>query len=485
MRYVLKNIDEITDSREILESRPHPFTQIFIYIIIVILLAAFIWSWFSEKEIVVKATGIVEPNKNITKISNEVAGKVKAINVKDGDKVKSGQVLYTIDHSSLDAQKGAYEADLKLMTTEVNNLNKLKQSITDGKNYFDQNSSDEKDYYNRYERYVEGCSDINNSAKSAQVQIQDLQNQVTKLSQLQKCIKDNNNYFNDSSSYNNQYEDYSASLKQYQGKIDDANNQYNTLKQEQNSNSAITQSQVDSAKIAVDSANEDLQKYKAEFTENISSTLEQDQNKVKELQSTPALSQESGSEYTSIDEYKNDNLTQINSSIVTDQSKINEDNGNINSTNISIDKCTVKASTDGVINLLNVINVGDVLQAGTQLAAILPNGNSKYKIDIYVSNKDSGNIKKGQAIRCNFDALPYSEYGSVDTTISSLSVDAKVDSNSKTSYYSAEAEIANKPLYDKKGDAAYVKAGMTSEIDIITKREKMLYWLLEQINLKD
>jgi multidrug resistance efflux pump len=485
MRYVLKNIDEITDSREILESRPHPFVQILIYIIIAILIAAFLWSWFSEKEIVVKATGVVEPNKSTTIVASESAGKVTAVNIKDGDKVKAGQVLYTIDHSSLDAQKTAYEADLKLMTTEVNNLNKLKQSITDGKNYFNQNSSDEKDYYDKYERYVEGTSDINNSAKSAQVQIQDLQDQVNKLTLLQKSINDNKNYFNDGSSYDNQYKDYATNLQQFQLKINDAQNQYNGLKNELNSNRSVTQSQVDSAKLAIDSANEDLQKYKAEFMENISSTLEQDQNKVRELQSTPSLSQESGSQYTSIDEYKNDNLSQINSNIISDQSKINQDNGNIQTTNISIDQCSVKAGADGIINELNIVNVGDVLQAGTQLVAILPSSNSKYKMDIYIANKDSGNIKKGQTIRCNFDALPYSKYGSIDTTISSLSADAKVDSNSKTSYYSAEAEISNKPLYDKKGEQAYVKAGMTCEIDIVTKRENMLYWLLEQINLKD
>jgi HlyD family secretion protein len=485
MRYVLKNIDEITDSREILESRPHPFVQIFIYIIIAILVAAFIWSWFSEKEIVVKATGVVEPNKNITNVAVEASGKITSVAVKDGEKVKAGQVLYTIDHSGLDAQKNAYEADLKLMTTEVSNLNKLKQSITDGKNYFNPASSDEKDYYDKYERYVEGVSDINNSAKSAQVQIQDLQDQVNKLALLEKCIKDNKNYFNDNSSYNNQYEDYTTNIEQYQGKINDVQAQYNVLNSELNSNSSVTQTQVDSAKIAVDSAKEDLQKYKAEFMENIASTLEQDQNKVRELQSTPALSQESGSQYTSIDEYKNDNLSQINSNIVSDQSKIDQDNGNIDATNVSIGQCSIKAGTNGVINELNIVNVGDVVQAGTELAAILPKDNSKYKLDIYVANKDSGNIKKGQTIRCNFDALPYSEYGSIDTTISSLSVDAKVDSNSKTSYYSANAEIPNRPLFDKKGEAAYIKAGMTCEIDIVTRREKMLYWLLEQINLKN
>jgi multidrug resistance efflux pump len=502
VRYVLKDINEITDSREILESRPHPFTRIFIYILIAILLSGFIWSYFSEKEIEVKATGIIEPSKSIIEVANEAAGKVTSINFKDGDKVKKGQVIYTIDHSNLDVQKSALEDDLKLQTDEVNNLNKLKQSITDGKNYFDANSSDAKEYYGKYQRYVEGISDINNSANSSQVQIGDLQDQVSKLNLLEKSINDNKNYFNDSSSYNNQYNDYETNVQQYQGKIDDAQNQYNTLNKQKNSmqnqgqnsqqtgtssgtNEVALQGQIDSAKIAIDSANEDLTKYKDEFMENISSTIEQDQTKIKELQSAPSLSQENGSNYTSVDEYKNDNLSQIENAIKTDQSKIDQDNSNIKSADISIDECTVEAPTDGVINALNQINKGDILQAGTVIANVLPIVDSKYKLQLYIANKDIGNIKKGQDISCNFDALPYSEYGSVNTEIETISADAKVSQSSGTSYYTGEATIPNKPLYDKKGEKAEIKSGMSCQVDIITRKEKMLYYLLEQINLKD
>lgn len=511
MKYILQNIDEITDSREILESRPHPFTRIFIYIMIAILVSAFIWSYFSEKEIVVKASGVVEPNKAIIQVSNEAAGKVTFINFKDGDKVKKDQILYTIDHSSLDVQKAALEDDLKLQTSEVDNLNKLKRSIIDGKNYFDQNSNNEKEYYNRYVRYTEGIGDINNSAQSVKVQIQNLQDQVSKLNLLETSINDSKNYFGDNSSYSNQFQSYQVSVQQYQGKINDAQNQYNALKKQldeqkkqtstqniqtsfQNSSQIvqnnqtseiITQNQLDSAQIAIDSANQDLSKYKLEFMQNINSTIEQNQMKIRQLQSTPSLSQENGSQYTSSEEYKNDNLIQIDTNIKTDQSKIDQDNNNIKSTDINIDQCTVKAPSDGIINSLNQIKNGDLLQDGTQIATMIPEDNSQYKIEICIANKDIGNIMNGQSIRCKFDALPYSDYGSIDTKIINLSADAKLNQNNSTSYYTAEAVITNKPLYNKKREKADIKPGMTSQIDIVTRKQKMLYYLLEKINLKD
>lgn len=518
MKYILQDIDEITDSREILESRPHPFIRVFIYILIGILLSAFVWSYLSEKEIVVKATGIVEPNKAVTQISNEAAGKITSVNFKDGDKVKKDQILYTIEHTNLDVQKAGLEDDLKLQTSEVDNLNKLKKSILDGKNYFNESSDKEKEYYNRYVRYTEGVGDINNSAQAIKVQIQDLQDQVSKLNLLQKSINDNKNYFVDNSSYNNQFQNYQVSIQQYQGKINDTQNQYSTLKNQieeqkkqassqniqtngqntneigqsvqdqisQNkSNQTSTEYQLSSGKIAIDSAKQDLLKYKSEFMQNINSSIEQNQTKIKELQSTPSLSQENGSQYTSSEEYKNDSLIQIDTNIKTDQSKIDQDNSNIKSTDINIEQCNVKAPNDGIINSLNQIKNGDLLQAGTQIATMLPEDNSQYKIQIYIANKDIGNIKNGQNIRCNFDALPYSDYGSVDTKITNLSADAKVNQNNSTSYYTAEATITNKPLYNKKREEGRIKRGMTSQINIITRKEKMLYYLMKQINLKD
>ncbi|UZW14496.1 HlyD family efflux transporter periplasmic adaptor subunit [Clostridium pasteurianum] len=507
MKYILQNIDDITDSREVLESRPHPFTRIFIYIMIAVLLLAFIWSYFSEKEIVVKANGIVEPNKAIIQVSNEAAGKVTSINFKDGDKVKKDQILYTINHTNLDVQKAGLEEDLKLQNVEVNNLNKLKNSITDGKNHFNENSNDEREYYNRYVRYTEGIGDINNSAQAVKVQIQNLQDQILKLNLLQKSINDNKNYFGDNSSYSNQLQSYQINIQQYQGKINNARNQYNALKKQiyeqkkqtssqnmQNSsqidqNNEISEinnkSQLDNAKIAIDSANQDLSKYKLEFMQNINSSKEQNEIKIKEIQSAPSLSQENGSQYTSSEEYKHDNLIQIDTNIKAAQSKINQDNNNIKSIDINIAQCTVKAPSDGIINSLNEIKEGDLLQAGTQIATMLPIDNSQYKIQIYIANKDIGNIKKGQNIRCNFDALPYSDYGSIDTKITNLSADAKVNQNNSTSYYTAEAIIYNKPLYNRKREKADIKPGMTSQIDIITRKEKILYYLMKQINLKD
>lgn len=53
------------------------------------------------------------------------------------------------------------------------------------------------------------------------------------------------------------------------------------------------------------------------------------------------------------------------------------------------------------------------------------------------------------------------------------------------SYYFVESEIENKPLFSYKGEQGEIKIGMTCEAQVVTKQKKILYYLLEKINLKN
>lgn len=57
MTPVIKDIREVTDSKEMYESKPHPFLTIFIYIILVSIILVGIWMYFGEIDIVSKGRG--------------------------------------------------------------------------------------------------------------------------------------------------------------------------------------------------------------------------------------------------------------------------------------------------------------------------------------------------------------------------------------------------------------------------------------------
>ena len=48
-----------------------------------------------------------------------------------------------------------------------------------------------------------------------------------------------------------------------------------------------------------------------------------------------------------------------------------------------------------------------------------------------------------------------------------------------------EGSLSSNVLYSNKGEESYIKSGMTCEARIITRKEKMLYYLLEKIGFKN
>lgn len=478
MNYVFQDLEDMTDSRELMDSRPHKFTIIFIYIVIVIVAAAFIWSYIGEKEIVVKTSGVVRPSAEVKDISNKVSGKIESVNFSDGEKVKKGKVLYTLDHKEFDMQKDALEKQLKLEKDDMDGTNALKKSINDGTNYLDKNTQEE--YYDEYEKYADDCKNITDSASYAGVQISNLQDTVNKLNCLIKSVNDNKNYFNDNSSYNNQYTDYEINVQQYQNKITQAQQLSDSLKNE----AGIEQSEIVQADSDVQNNKSQLEIYKNKFLGDTKSSLEENESKLKSIQADPQSLNTNSSQAASVSEYKNQTIIQLDGSIKSIQEKIDGGNDNLKSINENIKNCTVKAEHDGIINSINNLDKGDYIQSGAAIASILPVKSSKFKIMLYIDNKDIGNIKKGQEVNIKLSALSYSEYGMLKSKIENISADAKTSQGSKTSYYTAEVLIPNKLLYSHKGEKAHIRNGMTCEGDVVTRREKIIYYVLEKINLK-
>ena len=93
MKTVIENINDITDSTELLESRPPSFTVIFIYLLIGLLVIAFAWTYIGEIDIVVKANGVVRPNQRISTINNIVTGKIDELYIENGKAVKKNDIL--------------------------------------------------------------------------------------------------------------------------------------------------------------------------------------------------------------------------------------------------------------------------------------------------------------------------------------------------------------------------------------------------------
>ena len=142
--------NELSDSRELLEAKPPRVIKIFIYFVVGMLTITFVWISLFSIEITVKSPGIVRPVQDISVVKNIVSGAVKKINFTDGQEISKGDLLYSIETSSIDIEYDQVLSRIDRLETRKINLNILKDSIFSSKNGFKES---EINFYNRYLNY--------------------------------------------------------------------------------------------------------------------------------------------------------------------------------------------------------------------------------------------------------------------------------------------------------------------------------------------
>ena len=475
MKYKIEELKDITDSREIMQSKPQGFSRYMMYIIIAILVLVLAWSLIATKEICVKANGVVVPKKETTKISSTLNGKVTTNNVTEGMKVKKGDILLSIDGEEYELQKKSLDDSLKNKEKELEANKKLKNSILDEKNYLDSSDSVESNYSKMYDLYIQNIKTGNAQVEAVDIQKDNIKKTISDLNILIKCYKEEKNYFDTSNYLYYQYSDYEMTLKNYRDQITSYKEKINVLqgsKTEENKDSI--EAQIEELQKGIDSINSEIEKFKNTSIMNVTSTIAENESKLKESVATSS----SGS-------YKEQYISQLDSTISSLESTISDIKMNLDMTNEKIDETTIKAQYDGVITLLNEVKVGDYIQAGTQIASIVPENSKEYKAQIYIANQDFGEINEGEDVILEFVSLPQSEYGIVKTNIKEISVDAKVSEKEGTSYYTGECTIPLTSMKNKKGTTVDIKNGMLVQARIINREVSYFRYFLEKINILD
>ena len=539
-KFNIQNLNEISDGRELLETRPNRFTSIFIYILIAILVSFLIWAWFSTKEVVINVPGIVISNDNSYAISTMLTGAVESVNVKSGQYVKTGDVLFTLNTKNDKTQLDGLEKQEKDLSSNITDLNSLIKAINEDSSFI----NNENKYYSEYSSYLAQNNIINSELNTENSMIANVKNQINGLNKLVKSIQSNSNSVSDNSLYNAQYESYENSRQSLENKINSLNTQKNTLISELNNDKNLQSSlqteqnnlnkekeaglkdensSNSNSKTSKDSVKLNKEEQKIQDTTNKINNIEsQMQNSVSnttltnEINSINAEIQSTNSQIANLE---NQTISQIESQIQTLNNQLNELKGSNSKTALNkpltkyqllsqingtlnteksndeqlkikikelkdiLEDGQVKANHNGVIYIPQVPTVGKVLQAGQQVGEILPN-NDKFKVKLIIPNEEIGNVKKGYTVKYSFVSFPYTEYGFLQGTLENINVTSELNPKTGLSYYEGNSTLNGNTISNKQGKTGEIKLGMACEVKIISRKEKMLYYILNQIGLK-
>lgn len=474
MKYKIEELKDITDSREIMQSRPNGFSKYMTYIILALLVVVIIWSLLAHKQVSIKASGLVKPSDEITKVSSSIAGNVTSVSIKDGDTVKKGDILLILNGDEYILQKNLLQKSKDDKEKELTAMKNLKKSVIDEKSCFELNDEVQNEYYKKFEIYLQNLKSNNNQNELVAEQKNEINEYISNLEQLKKGIEDEKNYFSEGDTFYYQYMDYEMAMKNYRSIIKTNEEKINKLNEERN-NESITEtidSQIETLNESNNSTRQEMEKYKNTTLMNITNSITEKKSSLSQLTTSNA----SGS-------YKEQYISSVESSISNMESSISEIDMNLETVQAKIDSTSIKAPCDGVISLTSEINVGNYVQGGTEIATVIPEDNNKFNVEVYIANQNLGEIKEGQDVVIEIGSLPGSEYGYIDSKLENISSDAKINQEEGVSYYTAECPINKTTLVNKNKEIVNIKNGMLAEVRIINREVSYFRYFLEKIDI--
>ncbi len=136
------------------------FQKIIIWIISALIVGAFIFISFAKFEEVVKVTGTIRPEDNISSVSNAVTGRIKSVSYESGQHVTQGQLLLEIDPTQLEAEKESLLSKISEENEKLSALYEIKESLSLGNNIIDKDKHYEA--YLRYEVWQNNLTKLDN-----------------------------------------------------------------------------------------------------------------------------------------------------------------------------------------------------------------------------------------------------------------------------------------------------------------------------------
>lgn len=485
MNGVVQNFSDLTDSRELLESKPFPMGMYFTYLIISLLVIVFVWASFSNLDVVVKANGVVRPIEKVSTIKNTVEGKLAVINFENGDKIKAGDIIFQINSENLILLQDGITSQTVSLEEEIKLLELFKKSISDKINYFDiELGNIDENYYYKYQKYELDLLIVDENIIYLESNIKLTLSKIDDLEILLYSIVNKKSEFSSSDLDSKQYQNY----KSYLLNINDLQMSIKDLKISFESNKIlyeqgnISKQDYETSKLKYDQFENKLKKYISDTKLSIKNQIEiLNQN----LMDYESQLRKSVPEQIGINKsiFETEMMINLNNEIQNYKLELEKLYKNNRTLTLNIEDTVIKAPIDGYINYNNEFTIGDFINLGTNIGTIVPENGDSFKIQIYILNKDISNIEIGDNVKYRFEALPYKEYGVLEGKITKISVDTKYNLEQNQSYYLVESTVKNQQLLSYKGNKANIKVGMVLEAQVITKTKKVLFYLLEKMDL--
>ena len=422
-------------AEEIVETPAAPLGALVVWLVTLLLIVALVWSYFGKIDIVAVANGKISTEGSTKIIQPAISGVVTNINVHEGQRVKKGETLLALD--KITAEKDVATVNQSLNTARVER-DILRRLAVGGNTDEIINNADLPDETKAMLRQFAGSQTALSAARQQAVN--------GTISNYQQQLQ-----FNQQAK--NQLETNAQNLKNRKAEIE---------KQLPNANP------VDKLRLQNELSNIDQR-----ITSADSAVLGQNQQL---LQSQSALTQAQNQSQTQTAEIN----SAFSSQIIAAEKRIIELENNLVKAKQILAQTTITAPVDGTVLSLTVKTIGGVVNAGQQLAQIVPEKAPLY-VDAALDNQDVGFVKPGQRVVVKVATYPFQRYGYLEGTVESISPDA-IQDDKKGLIYKAKIKLND----DKSSKQNRLKLlpGMSVSAEITTGQRRIIEFFLDPLMTK-
>ncbi len=404
-----------------IEDRPvNPLGNFILWTIVVAFFIVVLWLSLAKVDVVVSSRGILIPSGDIQTIQSTYNGVIKKFLVKEGDNVKEGQTLITLDTSILDNQIKQKEQQYDMVLIKIEKLN----SLLNKKDFIYNKKFD----YNKYEIELQSYLSEKNAL------MKKLQSYAEKINEIQQKIKIMKINMQNK---NIEYKKELAKLTNYQ-KVKDI----------------IPRLEYENSVSKVEILKNEFKSYGNNIimlTSNLND-LENQKNFVifsKEAKYLDSLIQ--------LKKLKSDLLSEIN--ILKLQKK----------------KYKIVSPSSGYVLKLNINTKEAVVTSAQKLMTLVPE-NVKLYAKVDVLNKDIGYIKDKMKGVIKIDTYDFQKYGTIDGKIIKIS-NSSIEKKNIGAIYEVIIEL-DKDYLIISGNKQKMKPGMTITTELKVGKRKIIEFFI-------
>ncbi len=414
-------------SEAVLQKAPNSSRKM-IWIMVISIAWLLLWASIAEIDELTRGEGKVIPSQQLQVIQNLEGGIVSEILVKEGDRVKKGQILLKIDDKNFASSYGEnrlryIELKAKSMRLEAEANAEAFEVSQDLDEQMQQQIVYEKSLYNsNQEQLTKTFQILNEQIKQKESELTELESKVAQLSTSYDLVK--------------KEIDIMAPLVK-KGLVSEM--EFLQLKRQTNN----VQGELQTSRLAIP---------------RVKSAIAEVQNKRLEAELN----------------FQNRAKKELNE-IIAEMSRLNEAQTSLED---RVKRTLVRAPVDGTVKQLLVNTVSGVVKPGMDILEIVPSEDTLL-VEAKVKPSDVGFLRLGLDAMVKFTAYDFSIYGGLEGKVVFISADTITNERGET-YYIVHIKTdknhlgtVTKPLE--------LMVGMTTSVDILTGKKTVLDYLLKPI----